>query len=191
VKALDRALRRYRTRVALRELPSSPRAVFDIGCDDGYLLASIGDDHTRRDGCDPVVSPSAERIGDTVLKGFFPEVVIESAPFYEPGDYDALTALAVFEHFEAEHFHQASPVLAEMLSDSGRLVATVPHPFVDTILHVLMFLRVIDGQEAHQHHGFDPRTLADHLPDLRLVKRRRFQLGLNYLFVFERRSKRA
>jgi hypothetical protein len=186
MKLLDNILRTWRVRLALRSAPADPVAVFDIGCDDGHLLRQIRGENVRRDGCDPVVRTGPISPGDVVLKGFFPDAAptVEQRP---PGGYDAIFALAVFEHFTAEDLQRCSPVVADMLAADGRLIVTVPHPFVDKILHVLMFLRLIDGQEAHQHHGFDPRTLANELHELRLVRRRRFQLGLNYLFVFARR----
>lgn len=187
MKKLDKILRQWRVGKALQEAPAAPSAVFDIGCDDGYLLSQMPAGVVR-DGCDPLGSSDAEKVGDQILTGFFPAAV---AGCYAPGSYDAIYALAVFEHFQAADLRAASPVIADMLSDDGKLIATVPHPFVDKILHVLMFLRLIHGQEAHQHHGFDPRTLADEMPDLRLVKRRVFQFGLNYLFVFERARPRT
>jgi hypothetical protein len=190
MKTLDKVLRSWRVRKALAETPADVTAVFDIGCDDGFLLAAIPGDGVRRDGCDPLARPGTGADGSTILKGTFPAAVSEAGS-YRSGEYDAVFALAVFEHFTAEDLRSSSPVIADMLSDRGRLIVTVPHPLVDRILHVLMFLRVIDGQEVHEHHGFDPRTLASELPDLRLVRRRRFQLGLNHLFVFERAASRA
>lgn len=185
MKLVDNVLRAWRIRLALRSAPEHPRAVFDIGCDDGHLLRQIEGPGIRRDGCDPVARTEPIAPGDVILRGFFPDAA--PSPEQRPaGGYDAIFALAVFEHFTADDLRRCSPVIAEMLSTDGRLVVTVPHPFVDVILHVLMFLRLVDGQEAHQHHGFDPRTLAHELHDLRLVRKRRFQLGLNYLFIFAR-----
>lgn len=185
MKALDRWLRDWRLGKALKQIPSPTRTVFDIGCHDGYLFDQVPGELTRRDGCDPAIPAEVEEPGSLRLRGFFPQAVIDS-PQMAGRRYDAIFALAVFEHFQAEDLRAASPVIASMLNDDGRLIATVPHPFVDTILHVLIFLRLIHGQEAHEHHGFDPRTLADEMPDLKLIVRRRFQLGLNYLFVFTR-----
>ena len=47
---------------------------------------------------------------------------------------------------------------------------------------------MIDGMSVEEHYGFDPaRTEAIFAPpDFRLVERRRFQLGLNNLYVFEK-----
>jgi hypothetical protein len=81
---------------------------------------------------------------------------------------------------------KAGRAIGRRLEHGGVLVATVPSPLVDHILHVLMFLRLIDGQEAHQHYGFVPKDLIKLFEgNLRLVKHRKFQLGLNNLFVFE------
>jgi predicted deacetylase len=40
--------------------------------------------------------------------------------------------------------------------------------------------------EAHQHHGFEPEDVLRYFtaPRWRLAHRKRFQLGLNNLFVF-------
>ena len=189
MKFLDRVLRRWRFSMALNETPPGIRKAFDIGCDDGSLLAQIPGEAVRRDGCDPLAQPSISANGDRILRGRFPDAV--SGPqAYESATYDVIYALAVFEHLDGTDLRNASHVIADMLADDGRLIATVPHPFVDRILHVLMFLRLIDGQEVHEHHGFDPRTVEAELPDLRLVRRKRFQLGLNYLFVFKRAEPR-
>jgi hypothetical protein len=187
LKPLDRILRRWRSTIALSETPPDVRSAFDIGCADGYLLTRIPGE-VRRDGCDPLASTSDSANG-RILRGRFPDVVSRPG-LYESGTYDAIYALAVFEHFDAVDLRRSSQVIADMLSDRGRLIATVPHPFVDRILHILMSLHLIDGQEVHEHHGFDPRALEAALPDLQLVRRRRFQLGLNHLFVFERAEPR-
>jgi hypothetical protein len=183
VKFADRLLRAYRARVALAYLPAGATSAFDIGCNDGWLLDHLPASVVRRDGCDPLAEEMSTS-GRIVVRGYFPSVVAESALI---GPYDAVFALATFEHFTSADLRESSHVIAAMLAPGGRLVATVPHPLVDKILHVLMLLRIVDGQEAHQHHGFDPRELPSELADLRIVRRRRFQLGLNYLYVFENR----
>lgn len=171
--------------MALSETPPGVRSAFDIGCDDGSLLSQLPSAVVRRDGCDPHAPTSIAPNGSRILRGRFPDALSEPGS-YESGTYDAIYALAVFEHFDAGDLRRSSHVIADMLADGGRLIATVPHPFVDKILHVLMLLRLVHGQEVHEHHGFDPRDLEAELPDLRLVVHRRFQLGLNHLFVFER-----
>lgn len=183
VKPLDRLLRTWRTRVALREIPTGADAVLDIGCGDGHLLGSL---RARcREGIDPTLPRDFEVDGLRLCSGCFPG---DLARLGLRGPYDAVFALAVFEHLDDEELRAARAVLPELLKPGGRLIVTVPHPFVDRILDVLMFLRLIDGQAVEEHHGFDPGRLTDELASkqVRLVSRSSFQLGLNNIFVFER-----
>lgn len=182
MKALDRFLRAWRTRIALGQAPRPLEAVLDIGCDQGYLLERLP--ARVRDGLDPTLA--AHRIGPDMrlYRGFFPG---DLAGLGLAGPYDAIFSLAVFEHLTEDDFRQARAALPDLLRPGGRLIITVPHPLVDKILDVLMFLRLIEGQAVHEHHGFDPADLGQLASEhLRLVARRRFQLGLNNLFVFER-----
>jgi predicted SAM-dependent methyltransferase len=96
--------------------------------------------------------------------------------------------LAVLEHLPPEALEETPSACAALLHPGGRLVITVPSPAVDRILHWLERLRLIEGIGLHEHHGVHPATtqrLFSH-PVFRLLVHRRFQLGLNNLFVFER-----
>ena len=185
MKLIDKVLRRWRVEVALKSTPRIINAVFDIGCDDGYLLKRIDNERTRLDGCDPRLSPDLNIRNSTLLKGFFPAVMDDVKI---NGQYDVVFALAVFEHFTETDLIKTSHCISEMLKDDGRLIVTVPHPFVDNILDILMALRLIDGQALEEHHGFDPDSLVDVLSKgLVLKNRRKFQLGLNNVFIFEKK----
>lgn len=183
LKALDRLLRIWRTKIALGAMPARSTAVLDIGCgEDGYLLnrLNVG----KRDGLDPLLTSESSGPRQHLAKGRFPQD-IEKAGM--TGPYDAIFALAVFEHLDENSLSAVRDVIPELLREGGRLIITVPHPFVDRILDVLMFLKLIDGQATEEHHGYDPNRLLDLTSEkLRLVLRKRFQLGLNNLFVFER-----
>ena len=55
------------------------------------------------------------------------------------------------------------------------------------IMDVLIFFHLMEGRALNEHHGFDPEALHGYFSDsLRLVKRKRFQFGLNNVFVLER-----
>lgn len=183
MKALDKFLRAWRTRVALKAAPAMMRSVLDIGCgDDGYLLRRLN--ASQREGLDPTLASESSEPGLHLAKGYFPG---DLARLGLTGPYDAIFSLAVFEHLTDQDMHSARAALPDLLQPGGRLIVTVPHPFVDRILDVLMFFRLIDGQAVEEHHGFDPAHLADLASDrIRLVSRSSFQLGLNNLFVFER-----
>lgn len=182
MKPLDRFLRAWRTRIALRAAPPSSRAVLDIGCGDDYLLRRVS--ATRRIGIDPALPGVHIKDGISLFPGRFPHA-LDAGLLAEP--YDAVFALAVFEHFTDDELVLARDRLPDLLGTHGRLVATVPHPVVDAILDLLIRLRLIDGQSVHEHHGFQPEQMMALCSNkLRLVHRKRFQLGLNNLFVFER-----
>src|SRR5262249_42118589 len=73
-----------------------------------------------------------------------------------------------------------------LLRPGGRVIVTVPAPLVDRIIALLCRLRLADGMSLEEHHGFDPSAtpavFERHGFDLE--HRSRFQLGLNFLFVF-------
>lgn len=184
MKLLDKFIRFWRVSVALDNIPKSMVNAFDIGCDDGYLLRKLSPVTKRQDGVDPRLNIGPVSRNSELKKGFFPSAIEDHQM---QGSYDAIFALAVFEHFSEEDIRQSAAVISRMLSPKGRLIITVPHPFVDKILDALTFFRLIEGQALEEHHGFDPEALLSYFSDsLRLVKREKFQLGLNNIFVFER-----
>lgn len=184
MKQLDKFIRNWRVNVALKNRPKIMGNVFDIGCDDGYLLQKLSPITNRQDGVEPRLTTKSIGPNSEIKQGFFPSTIEDHQM---QGTYDAIFALAVFEHFSEKDIQQSASVIAKMLSPKGRLILTVPHPFVDKILDVLLFLHLIEGQALEEHHGFDPDALLNYFSaSLRLVKRERFQLGLNNVFVFER-----
>jgi SAM-dependent methyltransferase len=181
VKALDRELQRQRIAKALPYI--EPRSsVVDIGCNAGAFFAAGRDRVATGVGID-LQEPDSWVDGPFELRvGGFPDVL-------DPGEtFDAIVALAVVEHVPRAGLDAWAKVIPEILRPGGRLIITTPSPKVDEILHLLIKLRVIDGMEAHEHYGFDPRTVPEIFGSdvLRLEERKRFQLGLNHLFVFRR-----
>ena len=184
MKFLDKMLRWWRVGVALKAVPADVTAVFDIGCDDGYLLKRFKASHLRLDGCDPHLKISSVSANSHLYRGSFPSVV---RGLQINGVYDVVFALAVFEHFTQQDLDRSSLMISKMLSENGLLIVTVPHPFVDKILDILIYLGLIDGQAIEEHHGFDPKSLVNTLSDhLKLKHKKKFQLGLNNIFVFEK-----
>lgn len=178
MKPLDRLLQRWRARVAGACVPPGAR-LLDVGCADGVLLRRLSPTLQRALGVDPEATPAQGRV--EILRGTFP-----GEPRLPAGDFDCVTLLAVLEHVAdpdalARECHR-------VLVPGGRVVLTVPHPVVDRILEILLRLRWIDGMETGQHHGFDASTTSSvfERAGFRTIADRRFQLGLNRLFVFER-----
>lgn len=177
---LDRYLQKWRIRVARRELPPGAR-VLDIGTHDGTLFSLTS---AQGVGIDPELPAGTSIPGVTLVKGSFPK----DMPKLPDESFDAATALAVVEHVPESELPVWAETIARLVVPDGLLIITVPSPAVDTILHVLMRLKLVAGMEAHQHHGFQPSDL-DHIfaaPSWQRAKHRAFQLGLNHLYVFQR-----
>ena len=104
--------------------------------------------------------------------------------------FDAITMLAVVEHLPAETYAGVGAAAARRLAAGGRLIVTVPEPAVDRIVELLQRLRLAEGMSLHEHHGFRTGTTPAIFEPagFTLLTHRRFQLGLNNLFVFERRA---
>ena len=176
---IDRLLQRWRFRKAKRFIPPGAR-VLDVGADDGALFRYLGDRLGMGIGIDPAARSHADRRW-RVIGGRFPDDV-------PPERFGVITALAVLEHIPDDALGLFRDACIGHLEPGGVFVATVPSPAVDRILHVLERFRLIHGMALHEHHGFEasctPTVFSARA--LRLRRARRFQLGLNHLFVFER-----
>jgi SAM-dependent methyltransferase len=176
---LDRALQRWRARMVCPWIPVQAR-VLDVGCHQGEFLHFLGDRIGPSAGMDPL-APALVCQRYRLL----PERFGEPAPFPD-ATFDVVTALATLEHIRDK-----DPIVREcfrLLRPGGRVIITVPANVVTEIVEVLRRLRLADGMSLEEHHGFDP---WDTLPlftrlGFSLAYRKRFQLGLNHLFVFEK-----
>lgn len=157
--------------------------VLDIGSADGALFRLVPDLGPSV-GIEPELE--SEHISESpnvdYYRGYFP------AALPGPMTFDAITMLAVLEHVPSDQQESLARACAAHLKPGGRLIVTVPSQAVDYVLTVLKWLGVIDGMSLHQHYGFEasqtPKIFLPH--GLRLIAARRFQLGLNNLFVFGR-----
>lgn len=180
MKALDRFIQGWRIAKVRPYLPSGSR-VLDIGCADGALCR-----HVRGLGEYVGIDPALETPCDTppirLIRGTFPEALPDSSPF------DAITMLAVLEHFPTDQYERLARACSACLKPGGYLLITVPAPVVDHIIDLLCRLRLLDGMAVEEHHGFrvgqTPAIFA--ATDLKLVRHSRFQLRLNNLFVFRK-----
>jgi 2-polyprenyl-3-methyl-5-hydroxy-6-metoxy-1,4-benzoquinol methylase len=132
-------------------------------------------------GIDPDATTAHVRPGVRLLRGLFPA----DAPAEQ---FDVITMLAVVEHLPESAYTAVGEAAARALRPGGRVIVTVPEPAVDRIVHVLQQLRIAEGMSLHEHHGFDTARTTEifRAAGFRLIRHRRFQLGLNNLFVFER-----
>jgi len=174
-------LQRWRIDKVRPYAPTGAR-LLDIGSSDGALyerFRNLGQYVGIEPGLgsDRPLGPNAR-----LIRGMFPRDLTNRGPF------DTICMLAVLEHIPPDAHSTIARGCFEHLRPGGHLVVTVPSPRADSVLHVLRFLRVIDGMSLSQHYGFHPGQVG-HLFEragLRLVKRRRFELGFNNLFIFQR-----
>jgi SAM-dependent methyltransferase len=182
MNALDRWIQAWRIRQAIRFVPPAAR-VLDVGCDDGALFRALGPRLREGVGLDPALDRDVAADGYRLFAGSFPA----DAPD-EPGAFDAVTMLAVLEHVPTDEQDAVAAGAYRLLRPGGRFILTVPSPAVDTLLDVLIKLRLLHGMEAEQHYGFTPGAVEPlgAAAGFRLVRHSTFQARLNHLFVFER-----
>ena len=181
MKAFDRTLQRWRIGKIAPHLAAGGR-VLDVGCADGALFRQLGDAVREGVGVDPDLPAEAKDGGRLrFVRGKFPDALSGERSF------DSIAMLAILEHMDEGELRGVADACRRLLRPGGRVVATVPSPLVDPILHVLAALRIIDGMALHEHHEMDPRAIltAFEAAGMRLLVKRRFQLGLNNLYVFE------
>jgi 2-polyprenyl-3-methyl-5-hydroxy-6-metoxy-1,4-benzoquinol methylase len=178
-KLLDRVLQRWRFSKARHFIRPGDR-VLDVGCGDGEFFRYLGDRLGEGVGVDSVLAAPVEGDRYRLVPGRFPDA------FDVSNGFDVITMLAVLEHLPEGTAEKVPHRCRHLLRAGGRVVATVPSPAVDVLLHVLNRLRLMRGTAVHEHHGFEPSVV----PRMFLregfagVVSKRFELGLNNLFVF-------
>lgn len=181
MKPADRLLQRWRIAKARPYIAQGAR-VLDIGCADGMLFEQMKLCIGEGIGIDPALQHPISKGNYRLVPGRFPEDLPDDTPF------DTITMLAVVEHLPTECLTQLAQDCAQFLNPGGHLVITIPSPVTDKILDMLRFLHIIDGMSLEEHYGFDPSEVSSVFSagGLDLIKRKKFQLGLNNLFVFRR-----
>jgi SAM-dependent methyltransferase len=177
-------LQSWRIRKAIPYM-GKDHVVLDIGSADGALFkrSDVAKRVAGGVGIDPDATPS--QYGRfRMVRGSFPtELPVDQ-------QFGTITMLAVLEHIPADQ----QPVFArscfERTLPGGRLIITVPGPMVDRIIEALTTIRVLDGMSVEQHYGFDPKLTIPLFEDagFTLTVSKKFQLGLNHLYVFAKGS---
>lgn len=179
MKFLDCKIRDIRLAKARRFLRPGDR-LLDVGCFDRTFVDQAAPMVKSVAGIDPLAEPSNDpKI--RIVRGSLPG----DHPFQE-GEFDCITILAVFEHIQDKEAFAKE--CSRLLAPGGRVIATIPHPFVDKILAGLTALRLVDGMSLDEHHAFDssqtPAIFAK--AGMRLGKTESFEFGLNRLYVLEK-----
>ncbi|WP_405575642.1 methyltransferase domain-containing protein [Winogradskyella sp. Asnod2-B02-A] len=182
MKFIDRFLRNWRIKMVKPYIRAND-SVLDIGCFDETLFEKLKTKPILSSiGIDPLLPQPIEGENYTLLPGKFPDDLKKKQTF------DSITMLAVLEHIPTDEQVQLRDNCCQYLNTKGRIIITVPSPFVDHILWILTKLKLIDGMSLEEHYGFKVKDVPVifNSEQLRLIKHKRFQLGLNNLFVFEK-----
>ncbi len=158
--------------------------VIDIGAHRGELFCFLGDKLQSGFGVEPLLREPIHTSSFSIFPGFFPTVKPSE------GEWDAITMLAVLEHIPRLAQAKLVDACYDLLKPKGKVIITVPSPFVDKILHVLTATKIIDGMSLEEHFGFVPNEtpVLFSKPRFRLIAHKRFQLGLNHLFVLTKNT---
>jgi len=151
---LDHFLERRRIAHALPFLRPGAR-VLDIGCGDGTLFQTVNFLGVGCLGIDPRLRQPVSGEGFELLPGFFPRDMPAVGPF------DAVTMLAVLEHFPTEELARLTEGCRQFLKHGGKVIITVPSAQVDWILAVLQKLGFVHGMALDEHHGYEVRRTAE------------------------------
>lgn len=176
MRFIDRVLQNWRARKARPWIPDGAR-VLDIGCHQGEFLLSLGDRIGPSVGFDPLTN------GRDTKTCRFVRDIFHTPSSFQNESFDVIVMLATLEHIINK-----DPLAEEcfrLLTPGGRLIITVPAHAVDGIVHFLCKIGIADGMSLEEHHGYDPRTTPEVFGrhGFALERHRRFQLGLNHLFV--------
>lgn len=179
---LDRILQRWRMLRASKYIPPGSR-VLDIGCADGVIFEMLKNRISEGIGIDPILDEVITEDRYHLYPGHFPEALPATME-----KFDVITLLAVIEHIPSEQLSAFACACAESLNPNGHLIITVPSKLVDPILEVLVRLRLVKGMSLEEHHRYEVSSTPTifSVAGLRLVKAKRFQFGLNNLFVFQK-----
>lgn len=149
--------------------------LLDVGCGNNQLVKEYGNDSAGVDVFD--FGGDAVIVEDT-----------SHLPF-EDGVFDTVTFIASINHIP-----NRSDVIREagrLLSDNGRIVATMLSPFVGTVRHKLAWWDEDQGERGLREgevYGLSHRSIVDIFAreGFRLVVRKRIVCWLNNLYVFEK-----
>ena len=185
MKWFDYYLQKRRFETAGRQI--TPRSsLLDIGCNGGEFFLYLEDKEIFGTGIDPDAESIISRLPPDVslIKEAFPSKQLIGRK------YDFISVLAVFEHIQKDDQKNFAEACYQLLSDNGKLIITVPSPFVDQILYILRFFRLIHAMSLEQHYGFNPRHIGPlfYKAGFKLVLHKKFELRLNNIFVFAKNN---
>jgi SAM-dependent methyltransferase len=161
----DNFIAGFRHRLAERKLRgiASKERLLDIGCGNSPLFL-IKSPFVKKFGVDKQLSSGARELAQ--LHGLsLQELDIEQAVLpFEDGFFDAITCLAVMEHFQPTRISFIFSEIFRVLRPGGVLVVTTPAFWTDGLLRILANLRLISREEIDDHKDlYSPQKIRKYL----------------------------
>jgi len=181
MKKIDYLLQNERIRQAKKFIAGD--SILDIGCHFGELFDSVlKNKKITGDGIDGVIDQRIDKEHYSLFPGYFPQ----DFPLHKT--YDNVTLLAVLEHIPIGELEKYPETLSRYLNPKGRVIITVPTKQVDHILNILLFFKLIHGMDLVHHQDFEREIIKTIFTQngYSLLREKRFELGLNILYVFEK-----
>jgi 2-polyprenyl-3-methyl-5-hydroxy-6-metoxy-1,4-benzoquinol methylase len=178
---LDDYLQRVRIKKAMPYIPDQAIAL-DIGCHKGELFIKLGKKLGYGVGIDPILEKDIIKEKYELHRDTFPSTRATTKL------YHCITMLAVLEHIQPDQQIATIKACYDLLRQNGVVVVTVPDKQVDKILSILRKLRLVKGMQLDEHYGFDVSQTFGLFATAGfiLVVHKKFQFGLNNLFVFKK-----
>jgi 2-polyprenyl-3-methyl-5-hydroxy-6-metoxy-1,4-benzoquinol methylase len=181
MKAFDKLLQNWRINIVSEYIHTQSK-ILDIGSFDGILFKKLKNKGVHGIGIEPLLKEKLIEENFILVPGYFPNIQgLES-------EFDCITMLAVLEHIPKDQQQTIFNACFSLLKKNGNLIITVPSQKVDKILHILEFLKIIDGMSTEEHYGFNPLETEKLGTDaeFEMIVHKQFQMGLNNLFVFKK-----
>jgi SAM-dependent methyltransferase len=181
---LDILLQKWRMKKAAMHLPKHINYLLDIGCEDGNFFKYYKHTFQYGIGIDPYLVENQKFDNYNLIKGYFPQ------DFKEEIKFDVIIMTAVFEHFPPQKQIEVINACHHLLQKDGKLILTIPAPRVDFILTILQKIGLVEARSLEEHYGFKVEEVNRlfSINDWQLIYKEIFELGLNYLFVFKKKS---
>ncbi len=181
MRRLDYFLQKWRYSVVDPFIPSGCD-LLDIGGFDGSFLMRVYE-KIRSGVC---IDPHLEEKSDNKIK--FVKARIDGILPFPDDAFDVITMFAVYEHL-GEQRNLITSESFRVCRKNGLVLLTVPSNAVDAILKILVKIRLIDGMSIEEHHHFKASETVRIFEGAGFTLKRwsRFQMGLNNLFIFQKK----
>jgi SAM-dependent methyltransferase len=180
MRKLDYILRDWRYRIVEPYIPGECE-ILDIGGFDGSFLKRISHKINRGICIDPLIEEKSEGKLEFIKYRISDKIPLPDSSF------DVVTMLAVYEHLSNREF--VTGEIFRVLRDNGVVLLTVPSSRVDSILKVLLKIKLINGMstfEEHNHFNVSDTVKIFEMFGFKLKNWFKFQYGLNNFFIFRK-----